>query len=364
MKAAVAVAVFKEERRAFPEDVNTPVDRVAYATPGRVGHVAVCVEVESAPARRAVRAGRVQPDDVANVRADYMPTIDPTRAYYYGIDNSAPVRGCTYNTYNTAIPPAPIANSGELVLNVGTMQAGEALQFRYQNRGEGFSYDQFTVAHGPTSIGPWTVVLSDSTFPTTLVSTTSAWNSASFAFPAGGNYFVRFNFDTIDAIANDFLGVVIDDIQTVRGSCSAGIGPLEVSPTGAAQPLRLAKNGANLNFTFQDKALTPEDYNIYQGTIAALRTNAYDHTAIGCHTQSPTLTCNGTSCTASAIVVGSSNQYFLLTSSAPGGEGPAQGGGSWTGPAWAGPSPPAYSPLICGNNIANPGGWNPGGTGQ
>jgi len=69
------------------------------------------------------------------------------------------------------------------------------------------------------------------------------------------------------------------------GSCSAAAVPGEVS--AGVPALRMAKNGANYDFSWQDLGLSPQDYNLYRGTLGTW----YSHTLYNCHYTTPAITC-------------------------------------------------------------------------
>jgi hypothetical protein len=93
------------------------------------------------------------------------------------------------------------------------------------------------------------------------------------------------------------------------GTDFAGTGqePSALDQNPAAQPLRIQKSGALMHVTWED---TGETYNVYRGSLGALRSGAYDHAAFG-H-------CNVVG-SSEDLAPGVGNYYFLVTASGCGG---------------------------------------------
>ncbi len=156
---------------------------------------------------------------------------------------------------------------------------------------------------------------------------------------------VKIAFTALSDCSTNRTGWFIDDVQvtyTASASCSAASPPAEVS--GGATPLRVSKSGANLGFSWQDQALAPQDYNLYQGILGAW----YGHTLFNCHLTTPQISCATGVCTVGGLAPGAGSRYYLLTSSGPGGESNA-GGAGWSGPNHI--TAPVYNvPAACGGN--------------
>jgi hypothetical protein len=99
--------------------------------------------------------------------------------------------------------------------------------------------------------------------------------------------------------------------------------------------LLATKSGGDVELSWQDMGLSPQSYNVYEGEIGAW----YSHLAFACHLGPPDAVCGGGRCV-KTITPGPLDQYYLITASGPGGEGPAGPGSSWSGPDHV--TPPTY----------------------
>jgi extracellular elastinolytic metalloproteinase len=132
----------------------------------------------------------------------------PTHAFYYGRDAT-----CTYNT--------GAANTGDLTSpQISGITSSSVLTFDYSRRVESFNgaFDRTQVdvirANGTTA----NVFNLDS-----RNASNPAWTSSpniSLAAFAGQTIRLRFRFNTVDSISNNFAGWLIDDVQvTTQSSC-------------------------------------------------------------------------------------------------------------------------------------------------
>jgi hypothetical protein len=127
--------------------------------------------------------------------------VSPTHAFYYGQEAT-----CNYETGFTA-------NAGTLTspLLVG-INASSTLTFQYLREVEftvGFPFDR-TEVDIVTEAGSTTVFSLDSEDASSAVWTSSG--AISLAAFAGEQIRVRFRFETIDGVLNDFIGWFIDDV--------------------------------------------------------------------------------------------------------------------------------------------------------
>ncbi|MCG8424591.1 MAG: M64 family metallopeptidase [Proteobacteria bacterium] len=123
----------------------------------------------------------------------------PTHAYYYGQDSS-----CSYDTGSRT--------SGELISPViVNIPPSSSFSFRYYRNVESYSgsYDR-TIVEVVTGSGTTEVFSLDS-----RDTSASGWQDSgaiSLASFAGQDIQLRFYFDSVDAVSNDFTGWLIDDI--------------------------------------------------------------------------------------------------------------------------------------------------------
>src|SRR5262245_11173650 len=130
----------------------------------------------------------------------------PVTSFYFG-QGEGPGGGGNYNVGNTAgtITSGPIA-----IPNA----PGVAMAFNYvlQTEGNG-SFDQASVQVSNNGGATFTTIAS-STSPLSLP-LSSTWRNTSFSLAAfaGQTVLIRFSFDTIDGILNNFEGWYVDDVQ-------------------------------------------------------------------------------------------------------------------------------------------------------
>ncbi len=138
----------------------------------------------------------------------------PVRAMYYGQDGS-----CDYDTGATT--------SGNLVSpQIAGITAGSTLAFDYFREVEfetSDAYDRTIVAVREVGGSTWTTVWSKDSRD----ASENAWTPSgaiSLAPWAGQTIQVRFRFDSVDDVANDFTGWLIDDVE-VTGDCDENTAP-------------------------------------------------------------------------------------------------------------------------------------------
>ncbi len=155
----------------------------------------------------------------------------PARAMYYGRDAS-----CDYDTGS--------ATSGNLVSpQINGLSADSTLTFDYFRQVESElsgSYDRTEVAVSPAGSATWTTVWSkDST-----EASENAWTSSgpvSLAAYAGQSIQLRFRFASVDEVANDFTGWLIDDVAVTAGAaCEVAVEVGRVSVDHRWQTVELA----------------------------------------------------------------------------------------------------------------------------
>jgi immune inhibitor InhA-like protein len=133
----------------------------------------------------------------------------PGASFYFG-QGEGPGGGGNYNVGNTAgsITSGPIALPN---------RPGLALAFNYvlQTEGNG-SFDVASVQVSANGGATFTTIAS-STSPTSLP-LSGVWRNASFSLAAfaGQTVLIRFNFDTVDGISNNFEGWYVDDVQVTE----------------------------------------------------------------------------------------------------------------------------------------------------
>ena len=161
---------------------------------------------------------------------------NPSRWAYYGIDGS-----CTFNS--------GLSNAGNLTspaISIPANATNTQLRFRYAYAGEGGippSGWDFASANISVNGGPYTLLgyLSNT-------GSNGAWLSAQFNLSAyaGSTVALQWNFNTVDAVANNFLGMQVDSIAVVNNSsvnfCSGSNVTLS---TGAGLGTYLWSTGAN-----------------------------------------------------------------------------------------------------------------------
>lgn len=133
----------------------------------------------------------------------------PTTAFYYGQDGT-----CSYDTGG--------ASSGTLTSPpISGVISTSTLSFEYFREVESYSgsYDR-TQVEVVTSSGSATVFDLDATDPSSATWTSSG--EISLAAFAGQTIQIRFRFDTIDGVANDFTGWLIDDVVVTGESPCSG----------------------------------------------------------------------------------------------------------------------------------------------
>jgi extracellular elastinolytic metalloproteinase len=142
----------------------------------------------------------------------------PTRAFYYGQDAT-----CNYATGAT--------NTGTLTSPaISGITASSVLTFDYRRQVESFSgnFDRSFVEVIRSNGTVASVFSLSSANPSTTTWTPSG--NISLAAFAGDTIRLRFTFNTVDNVANAFLGWFIDDVQVSgAGTCSLSSGPTVLS---------------------------------------------------------------------------------------------------------------------------------------
>ena len=159
----------------------------------------------------------------------------PVTAFYFGQDAR-----CDYNTQARV--------SGNLTSRpVSGINADSTLTFSYFRSVESYPQGAFdrTEVQIVTQGGSTTTVFAlDSTDPSNLDWTSSG--SISLAAFAGQTIQVRFAFDSVDTVANGFIGWLIDDVAVTASSCTGNTPPsvaITAPPDGT-----LVVEGTTLNF--------------------------------------------------------------------------------------------------------------------
>ncbi|MCG8422553.1 MAG: trypsin-like peptidase domain-containing protein [Proteobacteria bacterium] len=133
----------------------------------------------------------------------------PVSALYYGQDSS-----CDYRTGSTS-------NSGSATSpTIGGITTSSALTFQYFRQVESYNgnYDETIVEVSSNGGASWNEVWKKNSRDASA----SAWTSSgsiSLGAYAGSNIQIRFRFNTVDSISNNFTGWFIDDVD-VSGSSS------------------------------------------------------------------------------------------------------------------------------------------------
>jgi extracellular elastinolytic metalloproteinase len=131
----------------------------------------------------------------------------PTRAFYYGRDAT-----CNYNSGAT--------NTGDLTSPpISGIIASSVLTFDFFRRVESFSqsFDRTTVDVIRSNGTATTVFTRDSRNPSAGIPWGSSGNISLSAF-AGDTIRLRFRFNTVDNVSNNFAGWFIDHVTVTRGS--------------------------------------------------------------------------------------------------------------------------------------------------
>ena len=236
----------------------------------------------------------------------------PTHAFYYGQDTT-----CNYNTGST--------NSGNLVSPpVAGITADSVLTFDYRRQVESFNgdFDRTAVDISTDGGNTWTEVFKLNATNTSQ----NAWVTSSIiplASFAGETILIRFRFESVDAIANNFVGWFIDDVTVLGGG--GGNQPPQVTITAPA-------NGATFvegtEITFTGTAIDPEDGNLTpsieweaDGNSIGMGGTVMATLAIGDHTITASATDGGnltTTDTITVTVVANQPPQVMITSPANG----------------------------------------------
>jgi extracellular elastinolytic metalloproteinase len=140
----------------------------------------------------------------------------PTRAFYYGRDAT-----CNYTTVGGG------ANSGTLTSPaIPAIAANSTLNFRYLRQVESFSgaFDVTTVDVIRSNGTVTNVFRLDSRNTSTPLAWTSSPNISLAAF-VGDTIRLRYTFNTVDGVSNNFKGWFIDDVVVTAGSSCVALTP-------------------------------------------------------------------------------------------------------------------------------------------
>ena len=137
--------------------------------------------------------------------------FSPTHSWYYGLNST-----CTYDNSS--------ANSGDLISPAMVVPGAGTLTFQSweQTEGTSTSWDKRTVYITTNGAASWTQLYQS-------VNNASAWYQVSIGLSAyaGKLAQLRFHFETVDAVLNDFKGWYVDDVGV------AGPSSLAISPAGS-----------------------------------------------------------------------------------------------------------------------------------
>src|SRR6185369_8977763 len=102
-------------------------------------------------------------------------------------------------------------------------------------------------------------------------------------------------------------GTTTRTCTTTLTAGDGGTAPSEISATGAAEPLRVARDVAagTLRVTFEDPGATVERFNLYAGTLPPTGMTGYDHAPVACHA-APTPAGAGAAVTIAPLDMGTS----------------------------------------------------------
>ncbi|OGF67454.1 MAG: hypothetical protein A2Y62_14235 [Candidatus Fischerbacteria bacterium RBG_13_37_8] len=202
------------------------------------------------------------------------PYPSPVTVAYYGQDST-----CTFNTGATT--------SGNLDRTTGIsgITPDALLSFMYVYQGEGgTSYDRSS-AHVSPDGTTWTQVWTDA--GSAVLTWTSSGN-LSLASWAGQSIRLRFSFNSVDGLYNDYLGFAVDNIQIQAASgyvCNTCTVTTQI-PGSVLNNLTVAKSGANLSLAWTPPGgtCTVTGYGVYRGTLPIA---AYTHSSLSCTASTP-----------------------------------------------------------------------------
>jgi pectate lyase len=193
-------------------------------------------------------------------------SVSPTHSWYYGTDAT-----CTYNTGG--------ANSGDLVSPSFAIPANATLMFQSWEQTESADsyFDRRVVYISTNNGGAWIQIFQS-------LDNAAAWHQVSLDFSAyaGQTAQLRFHFDTVDSIANDYRGWYVDDVLVATIPPAAPSGLMATAVTGNQVDLSWMDNSFNEDGFEIERA--PDDGDI-PGTwaqIAVVSSNVttYSDTAV------------------------------------------------------------------------------------
>src|SRR5262249_17645288 len=169
----------------------------------------------------------------------------PVSSFYFG-QGEGPGGGGNYNVGNTAgtITSGPIA----LPNNPGV---GLAFNYVLQTEGNG-TFDQASVQVSNNGGATFTTIAS-STNPAQLP-LSGVWRSASFSLApfAGQTVLIRFSFDTLDSILNNFEGWYVDDVQLTAPATSNDYYSFSASANDVVSAALKNLSGSGANVFLED----------------------------------------------------------------------------------------------------------------
>jgi len=186
------------------------------------------------------------------------PYASATNVYYYGKDAT-----CNYVTGN---PNAGTLTSPEITSASGLAGGSQlTVGWKYWREVESYpdDYDKTTVEvsfDGITWKPIWDKNSTDPSVPGWhLVEASTYTDGTNIAVPAGASLWIRFSFDSVDSVANNYVGWLIDDVKVIQQI--AAVGTLAFTTTcsdtdlpdgavGAVYNAQLSASGGVLPYTY------------------------------------------------------------------------------------------------------------------
>ncbi|MBI3358767.1 MAG: carboxypeptidase regulatory-like domain-containing protein [Nitrospirae bacterium] len=231
------------------EDFALTVDATTCVVPGYAPLPSIYFEDFETGFGNWTMSGLLNPENEADVCGSIVaPFPSSSNGAYYGIDGT-----CTYNN--------GITNSGELTMNVPVLlpDTGSAtLSF--------FSYEQTECEGNCPSDNRYVEISTDGGVSWALLgegNTEGLWHQRVFDLSPylGQSILIRFRFDTVDDISNDFFGWMVDNLSINAGTSvliSGGLIVGNVYDANTSNPLNGATiddGSGNMTATFS----TPDD---------------------------------------------------------------------------------------------------------
>jgi len=214
----------------------------------------------------------------------------PTHSWYYGQDAT-----CNYDTGTT--------NSGDLTsATIQGATSSSNLSFYYFRQVESYSgpYD-ITRVDVSGNGGPWTQVWYKDSSYTSENAWTASGNISLSAFN-GQDIRLRFFFNTVDSVANNFKGWAIDDVGVSNVQIPTSCTTASAAPGKVLNNLTINKSGSNLVLNWQAPggSCNVSAYGVYRGTIQSPWSYNYS-----------SLTCTATT-TSYTTAADTGNYYFIV----------------------------------------------------